>query len=177
MMELCTANDLNNMVPSPYEGTETVTQPSPQCIKGILVGAESETDSIGEDSGNEWDREECGTWSCCPSLPMKVGPTWAEVHAAAQEQKALEKDTTTWEDIVGKHLPEDIEGEDSDWDEEECRVVESQFEDTAVAVEAETEDPMEESAVEVLPVGHIDEASVGLGSQDVVQIHTGEDYL
>ena len=36
---------------------------------------------------------------------------------------------------------------------------------------------MEESAVEVLPVGHIDEALVGLGSQDVVQIHAGEDDL
>ena len=91
MMELHAANDLNNMVPSPYEGTETVTQLSPQCFKGIPVGAESDMDSIGEDSRDEWDKEECGTWSHCPSLPMKVGPTWVEVHATAQEQKALKR--------------------------------------------------------------------------------------
>ena len=36
---------------------------------------------------------------------------------------------------------------------------------------------MEESAVEEPPIEHVDKAAVGPGSQDVVQIHTGEDDL
>ena len=31
--------------------------------------------------------------------------------------------------------------------------------------------------MEELPIKHVDEATVGPGSQDVVQIHTGEDNL
>ena len=84
MVELRSANDLNNMIPSPYEGTESIRPPSPTPIKGIPAGAESDTDSSKEDdSGEEWDKKECGNWSRCPSPPLRVGPTWAEVHAAA----------------------------------------------------------------------------------------------
>ena len=74
MMELCTANDLNNMVSSPYDGFEPVRPPYPEVIKGIPAGAESDMDSVGvEDSGDEWDRKELGIWSHCPSPPTKVG--------------------------------------------------------------------------------------------------------
>ena len=38
MVELRSANDLNNMIPSPYEGTEPVQPPSPTLVKGIPVG-------------------------------------------------------------------------------------------------------------------------------------------
>ena len=62
MVELRTANDLNNMIPSPYEGTEPMQPPSPVLVKGIPAGAESGTDSSEEDSGEEWDKKECGNW-------------------------------------------------------------------------------------------------------------------
>ena len=61
MMELCAVNDLNNMVPSPYDGFEPVRLPSPEVFKGIPAGAESDMDSLGvEDSGDEWDKKELG---------------------------------------------------------------------------------------------------------------------
>ena len=75
---------------------------------------------------------------------------------AAQEQEVLDKQTTTWEDIVIKHLPQGMEEED--WDEKDCRpAVGSQFEDTPVAVEVSKEEFMEESAVEEPPAEHVDE--------------------
>ena len=119
MVELRTTNDLNNMIPSPYEGTEPVQPPSPALVKGIPAGAKSDTDSSEEDSGEEWDKKECGDWSRCPSLPLRVGPTWAEVHAAVQEQEALNKNAPMWEDIISKYGPKNIEEEDSDWDKED----------------------------------------------------------
>ena len=66
---------------------------SPTLAKGIPVGAKSDTDSFEEDSGEEWDKKECGNWLHCPSPPLRVGPTWAEVHAAVQEQEVLDKNT------------------------------------------------------------------------------------
>ena len=177
MVELRSTNDLNNMIPSPYEGTEPIQPPSPALVKGIPMGAESDTDSSEEeDSREEWDKKEHGNWSRCPSPPLGVGPTWAEVHAAAQEQ-VLEKNTPTWEDIISKHVPRNNEDEDSDWDKQDAGPVESLFEDTAIAADTDMEDPMEESTVEMPPVPHLSEASVGPGSQDVVQIHAGKDDL
>ena len=89
----------------------------------------------------------------------------------------LDRQNTTWEDIVSKQLPGGMEEED--WDKEEnCQpTVGSQFEDTPVAVEVSKEEIMEESVMGELPIKHVDEATVGPGSQDVVQIHTGEDDL
>ena len=85
-------------------------------VKGIPAGAESYTDSSKEDSREEWDKKEHGDWLRCPSLPLRVGPTWAEVHAAVQEQEVLNKNAPTWEDIISKPVPKNIEEEDSDWD-------------------------------------------------------------
>ena len=82
------------MIPSPYEGIEPIQPPSPVPVKGIPVGAESDTDSsIEEDSREEWDKKECSNWLHCPSLLLGVGSTWMEVHAVVQEQEALEKST------------------------------------------------------------------------------------
>ena len=76
MTELCMANDLSNMVPSPYNEFEPVRLLSPEIIKGILVGAKSDTDSLAvEDSGDKWDKTEVRVWSCCPTPTVKVGPT------------------------------------------------------------------------------------------------------
>ena len=67
--------------------------------------------------------------------------------------------------------------EDSNWDKDDCGPMESQFEDATIAAEVDREDAMEKSPVEVPPVQDISEASVGPGSQDMVQIHAGEDDL
>ena len=113
MMELRVANDLSNMVPSPYSEFEPVRLPAPEIIKGVLAGAESDMDSLGvEDSGDEWDKTEVGIWSCCPTPTTKVGPTWVEVHTTAQEQEMLKKQDPTWEDIVSRQLPRGMEEED-----------------------------------------------------------------
>ena len=118
MMELCTVNDLSNIVPSPYSEFEPVRLPSPEIVKGLPAGAESDTDSLGvEDSGDEWDKTEVGVWSCCPTPTTKVGPTWVEVHTTAQEEEMLKKQDPTWEDIVSKQLPGGVEEED--WGREE----------------------------------------------------------
>ena len=45
MPELCTANDLNNMVPSPSSEVEPAKPPSPKIMKGIPGGTESDANS------------------------------------------------------------------------------------------------------------------------------------
>ena len=63
MTELHTANDLNNMVPSPFSKLELTIPPSPEIIKGIPTGAKSETNSLAVDSGDEWDKTEVRVFS------------------------------------------------------------------------------------------------------------------
>ena len=57
MPELCTAYDLNNMVPLPSSELPAVKPPS-EILKCILAGAESDTNSSVIDSGDEWDKTE-----------------------------------------------------------------------------------------------------------------------
>ena len=40
-----------------------------------------------------------------PTPTAKIGPTWAEVHAAAQEEEVIKKQDATWDDIVSRQLP------------------------------------------------------------------------
>ena len=105
MKELCMANDLNNMVPSPYSEVEPVRPPSPEIVKGIPAGAKSDTDRSVIDSGDEWDKAEVRVWSRCPTPTTKMGLTWAEVHAAMQEEGVVKNQTSTWDDIVSRQLP------------------------------------------------------------------------
>ena len=143
MMELCTANDLNNMVPSPSSELELVKPPPPEIIKGIPVGAESDTNSLVIDSGDEWDKTEVRVFLHCPTPTAKIGPTWVEVHAAAQEEEVTNKQDSTWEDIVSGQLPGDLE----DWDTEEDSqsTVEPQFEDATIEGEEDEEQVVIES--------------------------------
>ena len=177
MSELRVANDLNNMNPFPYDGTGLV-QPhqlhSPMLMQGIPAGEESDTDSCDEPlgSGEEWDKTEHGNWSCCPPLPLGEGPTWVEAMAEAQRKVILEKDAPTWEEVLHNSLHKDTEKEDSNWDKDTHVPVESQFKDTATVAETYM-DTVKESTAEALPVEDIIKASVGPGSQDVVQIHMG----
>ena len=174
MVELRSANDLHNMIPSPYEETEPVWPPSPTLMKGVPAGAKLDTDSLKEeDSGEEWDKKKRGNWSHCCSLPLRVGLTWAEVHAVVQEWEVLEKNAPTWEDIISKPQPKKTEEEkDSYWEKDNRGPVEFQFKDAAPMAETDM-DTVEESTAEAPQVQDISEASVGPGSQDMVQIHTG----
>ena len=109
MTELHAANDLNNMVPSPSSKLELAIPPSPEIVKGIPASAKSEMNSSVIDSGDEWDKMEVGVFSCCTTLMAKIGPTWAEVHAATQEEEVAKSQASTWDDIVSKQLPENTE--------------------------------------------------------------------
>ena len=186
MMELCMANDLNNMVPSPYSKIEPARLPSPKIIKGILAGAESDTDSLAIDSGDEWDKVEVRVWLHCPTPTAKIGPTWAEVHAAMQEVEVIKKQDSTWDDIVSRQLPGGVEEEDWEREEGSHPTVEPQFEDATVEeeedeekvmVESVTEEKLEQPVVREPLAEELGEATVDLGNQDVVQIHAGEDDL
>ena len=77
-------------------------------------------------------------FSCCSTPTTKIGPTWAEVHAAAQEEEMVRNQALTLEEIVSTQLPGDAEN----WDVEDSQsIVEPQFED-ALIKEEEVEQPM-----------------------------------
>ena len=175
MAELRSANDLNNMNPYPYDGMGLVQLHSPTLVQGIPAGEESDSDSF-DDSGEEWDKSECGDWLHCPSPPQREGPNWVEATAEVWRKVILEKDAPTWDDIISSSPQKNTEKEDSDWDKDTCIPTESQFEDAAMAMET-CMDTVEESTAEVLPPENIVEALVGPGSQDMVQIHVGNDDL
>ena len=87
MSELRAANDLNNMVPSPSSELQVVKPSSPEILKCIPVAAESDTNSSVVDSGDEWDETGGVGPSWCSTPTTKIGPTWAEVHTATQEEE------------------------------------------------------------------------------------------
>ena len=186
MMELCVANNLNNMVPLPYSEVEPVRPPSPKIVKGIPAGAKSDMDSLAIDSRDEWDKAEVGVWSCCPTPMAKIGPTWAEVHTAAQEEEVIKKQDLTWDDIVSRQLPGDMEEEDWGREEGNHPTVEPQFKDATieeeedeeeVIVELVTEEKSEQPVAREPLAEELGEATIDPGNCEVVQIHTGEDDL
>ena len=87
MPELHAANVLNNMVPSPLSELPAAKLPSIEVMKCIPAGAESDTNSSIVDSRDEWDKTETVGPSRSSTPTTKIGPTWAEVHAAAQEEE------------------------------------------------------------------------------------------
>ena len=174
------------MNPFPYDGTGLVQlhqQHSPMLMQGKPTGEVSDTDSFDNpvDSGEEWDKTECSNWSHWTSLPLGEGPTSAEATLELRRKIIWKNNTPTWEEALSNSPHRDTEKEDSNWDEDTCRSVESQFEDATMA-DKTCMDTVEESTVESLPseniveaspLESIVEASVGTGSQDVVQIHVG----
>ena len=146
ILELCTANDLNNMVPSLSSELELVKPPSPKIEKGIPGGTESDTNSLAIDSRDEWDKTEgVRVFSCCCTLMTKIGPTWAEVHTAAQEEEMVRNQASTWEEMVSTQLPRDAEN----WDAEDSQsAIEPQFEDTPIEEEEDEGQVVIESVME-----------------------------
>ena len=178
--KLSSANDLHNMNPRPSDWPGFMIPQSPMLVQGVPTGAEvSDSDSCGglSDLGEEWDSAEVGDWSCCPDPPCGKVPPWAEAHAEVQRKVVIDKDTPTWEEVVSGPLQrKEPEKEDSDWDEDTHEPVKSQFEDAMVVAET-CMDTAEESAADAPQPEDLVEASVGPSSQDMVQIHMGNDNL
>ena len=151
-------------------------------MKGIPGGAESDTNSSVIDSGDEWDKTEgVRVFSCCSTLMTKIGPTWAEVHAAVQEEEVAKNQAPTWDDIMSTQLPESAEN----WDKEDSQsTVEPQFEDATIEEEEEDEEqvviePATEEELEQPLAGEpltqeLGEITIGAISQGKIPTHTGE---
>ena len=181
LSELWLANDLNNMNPYPYDRSGLAQPHSPRLVQGIPMEEEeeSDTDSCGEpsDSGEEWDKAEHGNWSGCPAPPLgEEGPRWIEA-TALQRKIIADKQAPMWEEVVSDPPQRKVitDKEDSDWDDDTHVPVESQFEDatTTETCMDTTEEPTADSPWEE----NVVEALVGLGSQDMVQIHVGNKHL
>ena len=166
MTELRMANDLHNMVPPPHDKVKPARPLSPQLVKGVPAGAESNTESSTFDSGNEWDNTEAGATSHCSTPTARMGPTWEEVHAAVQEVEMTQRQGSSWEDIVNK---QSCGGTDEDWDVKE----ESQSAMDLQSKNTPSEEDEEELAGKT-PTEETKETTLCQGSQDVEPIHAGE---
>ena len=99
MPELRAAHDLNNMVPSPLSELPAAKPPHIEVMKCIPAGAESDSNSSFADSGDEWDKTETVGPSRSSTPTTKIGPTWADVHAAAQEEEMVKSQVPSWGDM------------------------------------------------------------------------------
>ena len=164
-VELRLANDLNNICPYPHSKWELTKAHSPHLVYSRPAGDETDTDSWNEPSDSEeWDKPKHGDWSHCPTLPLEEqGLTWEEVTNEPPQRKVI------------------TDQEDSDWDADQDThtPAESQSRDTSKhsLLRKDTLMEMTEPPAESPHDDALTEASMELGSQDVVQIHTGNDDL
>ena len=129
MPELCTAHDLNNMVPSPLSELPAAKPPPIKVMKCIPAGAESDSNSSIVDSGDEWDKTETVGPSRSSTPTTKIGPTWADVHAAAQEEEMVKSQAPSWGDMPNTMPTE----EEENWDAvDNHSAAEDQFDDVVV---------------------------------------------
>ena len=129
MPELRAAHDLNNMVPSPLSELPAAQPPSIEVMKCIPAGAESDTNSSIVDSGDEWDKTETVGPSRSSTPTTKIGPTWADVHAAAQEEEMAKSQAPSWGDMPNTTPTE----EEENWDAVDSQsAAEDQFDDVVV---------------------------------------------
>ena len=112
MPELRAAHDLNNMVPSPLSELPAAKPPPIEVMKCIPAGAESDTNSLIVDLGDEWDKTETVGPSRSSTPTTKIGPTWADVHAAAQEEEMAKSQAPSWGDMPNTTPTE----EEENWD-------------------------------------------------------------
>ena len=115
MPELRVANDLNNMVPLPLSKLPAAKPPSTEVMKCIPAGAESDMNSSIVDSGDEWDKTETVGPSRSSTPTTKIGPTWAEVHAATQEEEMAKSQAPSWGDMLNTTPTEEEENWDMRW--------------------------------------------------------------
>ena len=185
MPELRAAYDLNNFVPSPSKELESRRPPSTQIVKCIPGGAETDTNSSAIDSGDKWDKTEgVRALSRCSTPMSKIGPIWAEVHAAAQEEKVARQQAVTWEEIVSSQLPGDAENSDAEDSDsavdplfEDANVEEREYEEDVV-IESVTEEELEEEVAEKPPrLEDLKKTPWELLAKGRYQITLGIDYV
>ena len=129
MPELHVANDLNNMVPSPLSELPAAKPPSTKVVKCIPAGTESDMNSSIVDSGDEWDKTETVGPSRSSTPTMKIGPTWAEVHVAAQEEEMVKSQAPSWGDMLNTTPTK----EEENWDAVDSQsATEDQFNDVVI---------------------------------------------
>ena len=144
------ANDLNNMVPSPLSELPVAKPPPTKIVKCIPAGTESDTNSSVMDSRDEWDKTETVGPSRSSTPTTKIGPTWVEVHAAAQEEEMAKSQAPSWEDILNMTPTE--EGEN--WDVVDSQsAAEDQSDDVIIEDEVVIQTVMEEEELDHAVVG------------------------
>ena len=171
MPELHAAYDLSNMVPLPSSELPAVKPPS-EILKCIPAGAESNTNSSVIDSGDEWDKTEMVGPSRSSTPTTKIGPTWAEVHAATQEEEMAKNWAPSWEDIVSGEPNK----EEENWDEEDGQSPTAhQFNDVIIeeVTESVTGEESEPSVVRELLM-KLTEVTGGSESQEDLSTRTGD---
>ena len=98
-------------------------------MKCIPAGAESDSNSLFVDLGDEWDKTETVGPARSSTLTTKIGPTWADVHAAAQEEEMAKSQAPSWGDMPNTTPTE----EEENWDAVDSQsAVEDQFDDVVV---------------------------------------------
>ena len=149
MPELRAAHDLNNMVPSPLSELPAAKPPPIEVMKCIPAGAESDSNSSFVDSGDEWDKTETVGPSRSSTPTTKIGPTWADVHAAAQEEEMAKSQVPSWGDMPDTAPTE----EEENWDAVDTQsAAEDQFDDVEEVLIHSVMDEQElDSAVEGEP--------------------------
>ena len=147
MPELRVANNLYNMVPLPLSELPAAKPPSIEVMKCIPVGAESDTNSSIVDSGDEWDKTETVGPSRSSTPTTKIGPTWVDIHVAAQEEEVAKSQAPSWGDLVNTTPTE----EEENWDAVDSQsAAEDQFDDVVieeVLIQTGTEDKELDKAV------------------------------
>ena len=129
MPELHVANDLNNMVPLPLSELPAAKPPATEILKCIPAGAESDMNSSIVDSGDEWDKTETVGPSRSSTPTTKIGPTWADIHAAAQEEEMAKSQAPSWGDMPNTTPTE----EEKNWDTVDSQsTAEDQFDDVVI---------------------------------------------
>ena len=164
-VELKSANDLNNICPYPHSEPELTRAHSPKLVYSRPGGDEMDTDSWDAPSDSEeWDKPEYGDWSHCPTAPLdKEGPTWEEVTGDPPQRKVI------------------MDREDSDWDADQDTHTPAELQSWDMSIHSSSRKETLMETLAKLPESPCDDtltkASVGLGSQHVVQIHVGNDDL
>ena len=160
MPELRAAHDLNNMVPSPLSELPAAKPPPIEVMKCIPAGAESDTNSSIVDLGDEWDKTETVGPSRSSTPTTKIGPTWVDIHAAAQEEEMVKSQAPSWGDMPNTTPTE----EEENWDAVDSQsATEDQFDDVVeeVLIHTVTDEQELDSAVAGEPQqGEADEDDV-----------------
>ena len=115
LMELRSANDLNNICPNPHSQPDLTKAHPPQMVHGVPMGEETDTDSWNESSDSEeWDEPKCINWLCCPTLPMdEQGITWEEVTGDLPQRKVMaKKEDSDWDAKQETHTPAESQSPD-----------------------------------------------------------------